>query len=69
MSLDVFFKSRNSLLTAFCKGSAEREKLKNNIKSIKKFLEEKFLFNLSFVAITIYFFTNLMIFIMGINNK
>ena len=47
MSLDVFFKSRNSLLTAFCKGSAEREKLKNNIKSIKKFLEEKVLSNLS----------------------
>ena len=53
MSLDVFFKSRNSLLTAFCKGSAEREKLKNNIKSIKRFLEEKFLSNLSFVTITI----------------
>ena len=53
MSLDVFFKSRNSLLTASCKGSAEREKLKNNIKSIKKFLEEKVLSNLSFVTITV----------------
>ena len=39
MSLVVFFKSRNSLLTAFCKGSAEREKLKNNIESIKKLVE------------------------------
>ena len=53
MSLDVFFKSRNSLFTAFYKGSAEREKLKNNIKSIKKFLEEKVLSNLSFVTITV----------------
>ena len=53
MSLDVFFKSRNSLLTAFCKESAEREKLKNNIKSMKNFFEEKFLCNLSFVTITI----------------
>ena len=53
MSLDVFFKSRNSLLTAFSKGSAEREKLKNNIESIKNILEEKVLSNLSFVTITI----------------
>ena len=53
MSLVGFFKSRNSLLTAFCKGSAEREKLKNIIKSVKKFLEKKYLSNLSFVTITI----------------
>ena len=52
MSLDVFFKSRNSLLTAFCKESAEREKLKNNIKSIKNFLEEKTNSNTSFNLLT-----------------
>jgi len=53
MSLDMFFTSRNSLLTAFCKGSEDREKLKNDIQRIKKFLEEKIFSDLGFVTITI----------------